>query len=70
LMEPDPLKEVRAIRRKISAECNDDPKRVFEYYLKHQAESKRAGKYRFVSTPLQGTRTERAKEQTDEREPE
>jgi deoxycytidylate deaminase len=61
---------VRTIRRVISAECNDDPKKVFEYYLKHQQESKRSGKYRFVSTPLQRTRTVHATEQTDEREPE
>ena len=69
-METDPLNEVRMIRRKISAECNDDPKKVFEYYLKHQEQSKRTGKYRFVSTPLQSTRAVYATEQTDEREPE
>jgi hypothetical protein len=69
-METDPLSEVRKIRREISKECNDDPKKVFEYYLKHQEESKRSGKYRFVSTPLQSVNAVRATEHTDEREPE
>jgi hypothetical protein len=54
----------------ISAECNDDPKKVFEYYRQHQDESKRSGKYRFVNTPLESVRTADATEQSDEREPE
>lgn len=69
-METDPLNEVRNIRRMISKECDDDPKKVFAYYLKHQEESKRSGKYRFVSTPLQSVSAAQATEQTDEREPE
>ncbi|MEX0867875.1 MAG: hypothetical protein WD030_10995 [Pirellulales bacterium] len=69
-METDPLNEIRNIRRMISKECNDDPKQVFEYYLKHQEESKRSGKFRFVNTPLEGVRTARAIEQRDEPEPE
>ena len=67
-METDPLNEVRNIRRMISAECDDDPKKVFQYYLKHQEESKRSGKYRFVDTPLASVRTAQATEQTDEPE--
>lgn len=67
-METDPLNEVRNIRRLISNECDDDPKQVFEYYLKHQEQSKRSGKYRFVSTPLQSVSAAHATEQTDERE--
>ncbi len=69
-METDPLNEVRNIRRMISTECNDDPKKVFEYYLKHQDESKRSGKYRFVGAPLENVRTADATEQSDKCEPE
>ena len=69
-METDPLNEVRGIRRMISKECNDDPKKVFEFYLKHQKESKRSGKYRFVNTPPQSVSAGQATEQTDEPEPE
>lgn len=58
-MKTDPLNEVLNIRRAISQECNDDPQKVFEYYLNHQDESKRAGKYRFVNTPLQNVAAER-----------
>lgn len=67
-METDPLNEVRNIRRTISEECNDDPKKVFEYYLEHQEESKRSGKYRFVNTPLQSVGATQATEQSDARE--
>ncbi len=67
-METDPLNEVRNIRRMISAERNDDPKKVFEYYRQHQDESRRSGKYRFVNTPLESVRTADATEQSDERE--
>jgi hypothetical protein len=61
-MQTDPLNEVRDIRRVISKECNDDPKKVFEYYLKHQEESKRSGKLRFVKAPLERTRAAHATE--------
>jgi len=54
----------------ISAECNDNPKKVFEYYLKHQEESKRSGKYRFVNTPLERIHAAPSTEQTDEPAPE
>jgi hypothetical protein len=69
-METDPLNEVRNIRRQISKECNDEPKKVFAYYLQHQEESKRSGRYRFVSNPLQSVSAAQATEPTDEREPE
>ena len=59
-METDPLNEVRNIRRMISKECNDDPKKVFEYYLKHQEKSKRSGKYRFVDAPTETARAAQA----------
>lgn len=61
-METDPLNEVRNIRRMISAECGDDPKSVFEYYLKHQEESKRSGKYRFVNALAKGVHAAHAGE--------
>lgn len=67
-MKTDPLNEVRNIRRMISKECNDDPEKVFEYYLKHQKESKRSGNYQFISTPLQNVGTAPAIEQTNESE--
>jgi hypothetical protein len=69
-METDPLNEVRSIRRMISAECGDDPQKVFEYYLKHQEESKRSGRYRFVKEPVKSVHAAHAKEQTAEPEPE
>ena len=68
-MKPDPLNEVRSIRRTISKECDDDPKKVFEYYLNHQEESKRSGKYRFVNTPLESVRAAHATDQSDEAMP-
>lgn len=61
-METDPLNEVRNIRRMISKGCNDDPKKVLEYYLKHQEESKRSGKYRFVDAPAETARAAQATE--------
>jgi len=69
-METDPLNEVRNIRRMISKECGDDPKKVFEYYLKHQEESKRSRKYRFVNAPMESANAAHATEQTVEPEPE
>jgi hypothetical protein len=67
-METDPLNEIRRIRREISAECDSDPQKVFGYYLKHQAESKRSGKYRFVTSPVARANAAHATEQRDERE--
>jgi hypothetical protein len=67
-MATDPLNEIRRIRREISAECDNDPKKVFDYYLKHQEESKRSGKYRFVTTPMAKANVAHATEQRDERE--
>ena len=47
-METDPLQEIRRIRRMISEECENDPDKVFQYYLKHQEEAKRSGCYQFI----------------------
>lgn len=67
-METDPLNEIRTIRRQISAECDNDPKKVFDYYLEHQEESKRSGKFHFISSPLANVNAANATEQCDERE--
>ena len=67
-MEPDPLREIRDIRRQISKECGDDPGKVFEYYLAHQEQMKATGKYTFVTRPLATVPAALATEQSDERE--
>lgn len=69
-MEPNPLREIRDIRRQISKECGDDPDKVFAYYMKHQDKMKASGKYKFVTKPGQAAPAGRATEQGDEREPE
>lgn len=69
-METDPLNEVRSIRLMISKECNDDPKKVFEFYRKHQEESQRSGNFRFVKTPVKRIRAAHVRETTDEVDPE
>ena len=69
-MEPDPLREIREIRRQISLECGNDPDKVFDYYLAHQEKMKATGKYKFVTKPVSGVPVGTATEQTDEREPE
>ncbi|MFV2067077.1 MAG: hypothetical protein ACC645_08865 [Pirellulales bacterium] len=51
-MEPDPLREIRDIRRQISKECGDDPAKVFEYYMAHQQKMKSTGKFKFVTKPM------------------
>ena len=51
-MEPDPLREIRDIRRQISKECGDDPEKVFAYYIAHQEVMKASGKYVFVTKPV------------------
>jgi hypothetical protein len=45
-MEPNPLREIRDIRRQISKEYGDDPDKVFAYYMKHQDKMKASGKYK------------------------
>ena len=51
-MEPNPLREIRDIRRSISSECDDQPERVLDYYISRQEEMKTNGKYKFVSGPI------------------
>lgn len=67
-MEPDPLREIRDIRRQISKECGDDPDKVFAYYVAHQEKMRASGKYKFVSKPVPagsaGVVTDRSEEAT------
>ncbi len=51
-MEPDPLREIRDIRRQISEECGNNPERVFAYYLAHQQKMKDSGVYTFATQPV------------------
>jgi hypothetical protein len=51
-MKDDPLiEEVRAARRKISAEHGHDIHRLFEHYRKRQDDLKRSGKHKFIEAP-------------------
>ena len=67
-MEPDPLREIRDIRRQISKECGDDPEKVFEYYMAHQEEMKATGKFKFVTKPVPRETAGMATEQSGEPE--
>jgi len=51
-MEPDPLREIRDIRRQISKECGDDSTKVFAYYVAHQEKMKSTGKFKFATQPI------------------
>lgn len=67
-MEPDPLREIRDIRRQISLECNGDPEKVFDYYMAHQANMKSTGRFTFVTKPAARVPSGMATEQSDARE--
>jgi len=67
-MEPDPLREIRDIRRQISKECGDDPDKVFDYYRAYQEQMKSTGKFKFVTKPISRIPAALATEQNDERE--
>ena len=69
-MEPDPLREIREIRRQISMECDNDPEKVFDYYMAHQEKMKSTGKFKFVTKPVARVHGRTATEHSDEREPE
>ena len=66
-MERDPLREIRDIRRQISLECNDDPEKVFDYYIAHQERMKSTGGFKFVIKPATLENSGTATEQEDER---
>ena len=65
-MEPDPLREIREIRRSISKECGDDSEKVFAYYIAHQEKMKASGKYTFVTQPVDRTSVGMPTEQSDD----
>ena len=67
-MEPDPLREIRDIRRQISKECDDDPEKVFAYYMTHQEKMKSTGKFKFVTKPMGREPASMATEQREARE--
>jgi len=66
-MEPDPLREIRDIRRQISKECGDDPEKVFAYYMTYQEKMKSTGKFKFVTQPVDRQPASMVIEQNDER---
>lgn len=69
-MEPDPLREIRDIRRQISKECGGDPDKVFAYYVAQQEKMKDSGKYTFVTKPVSRVTATMSAEQTNQGEPE
>ncbi len=51
MTEDDPvIREIRAIRRKISEECGHDVHRLFEHYKKFEEELRREGRFKFYPT--------------------
>ncbi len=66
-MEPDPLREIRDIRRQISKECGNDSEKVFAYYLAHQQKMKASGIYTFATQPVDHESAELATEPSVER---
>jgi hypothetical protein len=52
-MESDPLiEDVREIRRKISAEFGNDPRRLVAHYMELEKDARRTGKYKFREAPF------------------
>jgi hypothetical protein len=53
-MQPDPaIDEIRAVRRKISAEFGHDPRRLMQHYKEMEEEMRRSGKYKFHEAPAE-----------------
>lgn len=51
-MNPDPMiDEIRAVRRKISAEFGHDPRRLVAHYMELDRRARADGKHRFVEVP-------------------
>jgi hypothetical protein len=50
--------------------CDNNPEKVFDYYVAHQEKMKATGEYKFVSKPVTGVLARMAAESTDERDPE
>ena len=52
-MKPDPaIDEIYEVRRKISAEFGDDPRRLMAHYAEYEKELEREG-YRFAEAPVE-----------------
>ena len=52
-MKPDPaIDEIRATRRKISAQFGHDPRRLMAHYMELEKQLEREG-YRFADTPVE-----------------
>ena len=64
-METEPLKEIRDIRRRISIECDDDPEKVFAYYVAYQEEMKASGNFSFANRASNRKAAAIATEQSD-----
>jgi hypothetical protein len=51
-MKPDPaIDEIYEVRRKISAEFGDDPRRLMAHYAEYEKQLEREG-WRFVEAPV------------------
>lgn len=51
-MNPDPLiDDIRAVRRRISAEFGHDPRRLVAHYMEMDRRMRAEGKHRFVEAP-------------------
>jgi hypothetical protein len=52
MMKPGPaVDEIRAVRRRISAEFCHDSRRFMAHYIKYERQLQREGKYRFADLP-------------------
>ena len=57
-MWEDPIvKEVREVRRKIEEECDNDPRKIYEWALKIQEEEKRKRAMSSESKPSQARKS-------------
>ena len=54
-MKPDPaIDEIYEVRRKISAEFGDDPRRLMAHYAEYEKQLEREG-WRFAEVPVEKT---------------
>jgi hypothetical protein len=44
------IERIREVRRRISAQCGDDPSRLVEYYRQVSAGLRATGKYKFAES--------------------
>ena len=45
------IERIREVRRRISAQCGDDPSQLINYYRKVSAKLRASGDYKFVESP-------------------